>query len=129
MIWRWIFGAFPSLITAAITAYNKSVDASVEKYRVDGTVNVAAIQAQVAIAQAQRDILVAEQGHFLTRLPRPIMGLSAASYIAKILVWDKVLAFWTHGSTEGVTGYSATLVGIVVGGYFLHDAVSKWSAK
>lgn len=123
-MWQLLFGAFPSLITAAITAYNKSVDASVEKYKVDGTVNVAAIQAQAALAQAQRDVLVAEQGHFLTRLPRPVMGLSAASYIAKVLVWDKVLGFWTHGFTDGVSGYSATLVGIVVGGYFLHETAT-----
>lgn len=128
-MWKLIFGAFPSLITAAITAYNKSIDASVAKYKVDGTVNVAAIEAQAQLAQSQRDIIVAEQGHFLTRLPRPMMGLSVGMYVAKVLVWDKVLGFWTHGSTDGVTGYTATIVGIIVAGYFLHEAAIKWGAK
>src|SRR3569833_1007613 len=128
-MWNLIFGAFPSLITAAITAYNKSVDANVAKYKVDGTVNVAAIEAQAQLAQSQRDIIVAEQGHFLTRLPRPMMGRAVGLYVAKGLVWDKVLGFWTHGATDGVTGYTATIVGIIVAGYFLHETAIKWGAK
>src|SRR3569833_3343170 len=116
-MWNLIFGAFPSLITAAITAYNKSVDANVAKYKVDGTVNVAAIEAQAQLAQSQRDIIVAEQGHFLTRLPRPMMDQTDNQNEAKEHDRDKEQDFWTHGATDGVTGYTATIVGIIVAGY------------
>ena len=125
MIWSWLFSAFPNLISAAITAYNKSVDAKVAEYRVDGAVNVAAIQAQVALAQAQRDVLVAEQGHFLTRLPRPIMGLSVSAYVAKVIVWDIVFGSWTHGFTPGVQGTTAEIVMVIIGGYFLHASATQ----
>lgn len=119
-MWALLFGMFPQLISGAITAYNKSVDASVAKYKVDGTVDIAALQAQVEQDKATRDIVVAEQGHWFTRLPRPVMGMSVAVYVCKVLVWDKVLAVWTNGSTDSVNGYTATMVGIILGGYFLH---------
>jgi hypothetical protein len=126
MIWSLILNLFPKLVTSAITAYNKTVDADVAKYRVDGTVDVAALQAQASLQQAQRDIIIAEQGHWFTRLPRPVMGLSLAVYFAKSTVWDKVFAHWTHGHTYPLDGYTATLAGIVATGYFLHEITATW---
>jgi hypothetical protein len=119
-----VFGFLLKLFPSLISAYNKTLDANVAKYKVDGTVDIEALKASIVEKQATRDIIIAEQGNWLTRLPRPLMGLSVAAYVFKFLVWDKVLGHWTHGFTDGVDGYSATIVGIILGGYFLHGTVS-----
>lgn len=87
--------------------------------------DIAALQAHTELVKAQRDIIVAEQGNWLTRLPRPIMGLSAAAVIAKILVYDMVFQKLTHGFTDPLEPTTASLVGVIVGGYFLDSAFGK----
>ncbi len=68
-------------------------------------------------AEVQGQIVIAEQGHWVTRSIRPMFGLSAAILTAKILVWDLALGEWTHGSTDKLSDQAFWLLTTIVVAY------------
>lgn len=50
---------------------------------------------EIADLQAQQNILIAEQGSWMTRWIRPMMALPFVVYLNKIIIWDKVLGWGT----------------------------------
>ena len=96
----------------------KIIDAKVELAKAETDQERIAAGERVSRLEAQRDVLVAEQGSWFTRGPRALMGWAAAIYVAKLLVWDKVLAF---GVTDAVTGDLREWMLVIIGGYFLTE--------
>lgn len=125
MIWKWIISAFPSIVTAALTAYNKTKDVELEKYKVDGTVDVAALQSLTALEQAKVDLLKTEQGNWLTRCIRPLMAFPVIIFLWKVIVLDKVVApmVGVKWHTDPIDGNVAIWVGIIISGYFVYTTV------
>lgn len=76
--------------------------------------------------RAQRDVLIAEQGSWLTRSIRPLWALPFVIYAWKLVVWDKVLGL---GSTDPLTGGMDEWATIIIGAYFLAEAGERITAK
>jgi hypothetical protein len=124
-MWALLFGALPSLATAAITAYNKTKDVELGKYQVDGTVDVAALQAATEADKVRRDILIAEQGHWTTRLMRPLGALPFWLFMWKVVVWDKVLGSVTGGSTDALDPNMWSVFMVVIAAYYGSDVLLR----
>ncbi len=51
-------------------------------------------------AEVQAQIIIAEQGNWMTRWVRTMMAAPVVFVLWKLLVWDKALGSWTHGHTD-----------------------------
>lgn len=104
-------------IVDAFGAYqSKKLDTALEKYKVDGKVDEALIAANVAVLQAQAQLLKNQ----LIVLLQVGFGLPLMIYFGKCILWDKVLAL---GSTDALGGDISTWAGWIVAFLFLHSAI------
>jgi hypothetical protein len=51
-------------------------------------------------AEVNAQVVIAEQGNWVTRSVRPLFALPFILFTWKVIVWDKLLAGWTHGNTD-----------------------------
>jgi hypothetical protein len=74
---------------------------------------------ELAVEQRERELsvqlVVAEQGNWMTRWVRPLWALPFVVYTWKIVIFDKVLAL---GTTDPLAGFVATLGVTIAGAYF-----------
>ncbi len=100
---------------AAIDAYRAKLSAENTSEKV--AADLAA--RELAVAQRERELdvelLVAEQGNWITRWVRPIWAAPFVIYTWKIVVFDKVLAL---GATDPLTDFSANLAITIAAAYF-----------
>lgn len=103
----WLLSLIPSLLTAGLTAYNKSKD-----------VTIAAIQSGAGIAAAQVQAMALWIGHPLS--PPSIMCYGVAIWFFKATACDKVIgpAFGYNWTTDPIGGETAVIAGLVVSGMF-----------
>lgn len=102
-----IVTAIMPLVTAAVTAYNKSKD-----------VSIAAIQSAGTIASSQAQAMTAWIGHPLS--PPSICCYGIAIWFFKATACDKVIgpALGYQWSTDPLTGGTAEIAMIVISGMF-----------
>lgn len=118
-----IIAGFISPVTNTITAiFTKKEDVSLEKFKVDGQVDMALVEANVAIIQAQASLL---KSQWLVVL-QVGFGVPLMIYYGKCILWDKVFAL---GSTDPLRGDISTYSLWIVGFLFLHSAVTDWTRK
>ena len=67
-------------------------------------------------------ILTAEQGRWLTALPRPLFAFAFVVYVWKVVVWDKVLGW---GTTDALSGDVAQWAMMVLTAYFGGRSLEK----
>ncbi len=104
----WLLSLIPSLLTAGITAYNKSKD-----------VAIAAIQSGAGIAAAQANAMSLWIGHPLS--PPSLMCYAVAIYYGKAIAYDNVISFWITGEagfTPAIRGETAVVAGLIISGMF-----------
>ena len=80
-------------------------------------------------AEVNASVLIAEQGHWVTRSIRPLFGLAAAILAWKILVWDLALGEWTHGSTDKLSSQAFWLETTIVIAYMGGRTAEKVADK
>lgn len=82
------------------------------------------LEADLRIKQfeAQRDILLAEQGSGITRWIRPAIAFPFVAYLWKVVLWDKVFAL---GSTDPLSADLGEIMMVMVGAYFLTRPFEK----
>lgn len=85
------------VIKGLIDAYNAKLKAGNVSERIAADTAAQEIAAQTAETQAITQYRIAEIGHWYE--PDKLMGYCVAAYIAKLLVWDKVLGL---GTTDGL---------------------------
>ena len=77
----------------------------------------------ISTLEAQRDILLAEQGSWMTRWIRPALAAPVVILMWKLVVWDTVLGW-------GVTPYPGDFIQwfvvTVTGAYFVMRPIEKW---
>lgn len=113
-------------ITGAITAiYTKKEDVILEKFKVDGQVDMTLVNASVLLAQANASLL---NSKWMIRL-QVAFGFPLAVYYGKCILWDKVLSEYTHGHTDALTGDISTYSLWIVGFLFMHSALTSWSRR
>lgn len=120
-----ISGVISPLTNMVTAIYTKKEDVDLEKFKVDGKVDIALVQAAVAIAQANASLL---NGKWMIRL-QVAFGAPLAVFYGKCILWDKVLQNWTHGHTDPLTGDISTYSLWIVGFLFMHSALSNWNRK
>jgi len=81
---------------------------------------------ELALEQREREIaaevLAAEQGRWLTALPRPLFAFAFIVYVWKVVVWDKVLGL---GTTDALSGDVAQWAMMVLTAYFGGRSLEK----
>lgn len=107
-----------SLITGPLL--NKALDGWKAKLAADNDADkIAADLAARELAVQQREIEVQSQYRIETigkwYEPEKLMGYAVAVYIAKLLIWDKVLGL---GTTDPLGGWIETTANLIVGFYF-----------
>ncbi|TBW33339.1 hypothetical protein EYW49_20485 [Siculibacillus lacustris] len=108
----WISGGLAGKV---VEAYKARLDAG------NTTDRIAADLASRDIA-ARQAIVQAELASWFTALPRVTIEMIFAVYIAKLVIWDKVLAL---GSTDALTGDLGSWASIVIGGMFGHAIAGR----
>lgn len=118
-----IISGIISPVTNLLGAYlNKKQDVDLEKFKVDGTVDVSLIQAQVAIFQAQAQLAQSKVMQALY----VIFSLPLAFHMGKVYIWDADLHL---GTSDAVSGDVATWAMWIVGFIFFHSSITAWNRK
>lgn len=93
----------------------KQVNAETEQQRIAAEVELAALE-------AQKQLLIAEQSNFMTRMVRPLWALAFIIYTWKVIVWDKVFGL---GVTDPLDEKMWGLMMLVAGAYFIGRSSEK----
>ena len=80
------------------------------------------IEAEIEARRNANTIIIAEQGRWWTAMPRAIVQWSFALFVAKVVVWDKVLAL---GSTDPLNGDVASWAGMLMAMWFGGRTIEK----
>jgi len=84
--------ASSGLLDRVLAALKARADSEVERERIDATVAIEHVKAEIARRQAQRDVLMAEQGRLVTSLMRPAFAYPLAVYYAAVIA-DSLFQF------------------------------------
>jgi holin (3TMs family) len=80
-------------------------------------------------AEVNAAVVIAEQGNWVTRSVRPMLALPVIVLVWKLLIWDKALGQWTHGSTDSLSDqiwwYCTTVTIAYMGGRSLEKVADK----
>lgn len=116
LLLSWVTGGGLSGVADRIgDAYERKLQAQTdsEKMRIDAEIDTLTLQQQV---------LIAEQGNWVTRWIRPAFALPFVIYDFKIVVWDKVLKL---GATDPLSPEFWQLQMIVFGAFFITRPFEK----
>ncbi len=80
------------MLDRVLQALQAHADTETERERIDASVAVEHIRAELARRQAQRDVLLAEQGRLVTSLMRPAFAYPLAIYYGAVIA-DSLLHF------------------------------------
>jgi hypothetical protein len=107
---------------AAVDAYRAKLTAE----NTSDTIAADLAARELAVEARERElatqVVVAEQGHWYTALPRPLFALAFIIYVWKVVVWDKVLGL---GTTDPLSGDVAQWAMIVLTAYFGGRSLEK----
>lgn len=107
---------------AAVDAYRAKLSAenTSEKIAADLAARELAVESREAELATQ--IVIAEQGRWVTALPRPLFAFAFIIYVWKVVVWDKVLGL---GATDPLSGEVSQWAMIVLTAYFGGRSLEK----
>jgi hypothetical protein len=107
---------------AAVDAYRAKLSAenTSEKIAADLAARELAVESREAELATQ--IVTAEQGRWVTALPRPLFAFAFIIYVWKVVVWDKVLGL---GATDPLSGEVSQWAMIVLTAYFGGRSLEK----
>jgi hypothetical protein len=101
------------VIKGLIDTYKAKLDAGTKDNKIAADLAAGEIAAQTVETQEHTRYRIAELGYWYE--PDKLMGYAVAIYIAKLLIWDKVLGL---GSTDPLGGWIETTANLVVSFYF-----------
>ena len=96
-----------------------------ERERIRTQTTIEAIRAETAAQAEARAIIVAEQGRWYTAAVRPAFALIFIIFLAKVVIWDKVLGW---GTTDDLSPQLWNVCMTVVGAYFFGRSAEKISS-
>jgi len=107
---------------AAVEAYQAKLAAgnSSEKIAADLAARELAVESRERELATQ--VVIAEQGHWVTALPRPLFAYAFVIYAWKVVVWDKVFGL---GTTDALSGDVAQWATVVLTAYFGGRSLEK----
>ena len=113
-MWSWLTSLITGpLINAAIGAYKAKLEAGNTTDRIAAELAARELQVQQKEVEVTTQLRIAQIGHWYE--PEKLMGYAVAVYVAKLLIWDKVLGF---GSTDPLVGWIEVTANLIVVSYF-----------
>lgn len=114
------------LIAPITTITGQIIDARVSlAQEANSTLRIAS-EERLAVLQARQAVLIAEQGHWLTRTVRPAFAFPFVVYINKLVLWDKVLGL---GATDALGPDLTQVMLLIIAAYFVDTAVQRFTSK
>ena len=114
MIWTWLGNLIAGpVLGKALDAYKAKLSSGNTSENIAADLAAKEVELQRREAELHTQYRVAELGYWYE--PDKIMGYCVAVYIAKLLIWDKVLGL---GSTDPLGGWIETTANLVVASYF-----------
>jgi len=101
------------VIKGLIEAYQAKLKAGNTSDKIASETAAGEMAVQTAEINAQKDYKIAALGYWYE--PDKIMGYAVAIYVAKLLIWDKVLGL---GTTDPLAGWIEITANLIVGSYF-----------
>lgn len=101
------------LLQAGVDAWKAKLQSDSDKDKIAADLAGRELVVQQREIEVQAQLRTAEIGHPFE--PDKIMGYCVAVYLAKLLIWDKVLGF---GSTDPLVGWVETTSNLIVVSYF-----------
>ena len=101
------------IVGAVIDGYKAKLAAGNDKDRIAADLAARELDVQRAEIEAQNALRIAQTGKWYE--PEKLRGYAVAVYVAKLLVYDKVLGL---GSTDPLGGWIETTANLIVGFYF-----------
>lgn len=106
------------VIKGMIDAYNAKLAAGNTSERIAADLAGRELLVEQRERELATQLLVVEQGNWVTRWVRPLWAMPFIIWTWKVIVWDKVLGNWTHGNTDSLEGWVATLGVTIAAAYF-----------
>jgi hypothetical protein len=123
LMFQWIVSLLATpAINGMIDAYKAKLAAGNDADRIAADLAGKAMEAEAKQREAERTILLAEQGHWATRWVRPLWAAPFVIYTWKVVFWDICLGW---GTTDAIRGDMASLMMIVAGTYFGGRSLEK----
>lgn len=128
-MWFLSFIPFVGKIVDAWSAHDqKKLDVGLEKYRVDGQIDVAAMDADVKLIQAQKELRLADKGDPVVRAAVGLFLIPSGVWYAAVM-WDSTFRNLVPSLTWRVLDPPAAvwqILLIIVGYLFLHTVKQAW---
>jgi len=110
------------IVNALIGAYKARLDAANTTDRIAADLAAKEIAAEIEARKQASAIIIAEQGRWWTAAPRAIVQWSFAVFVAKVVIYDKVLGF---GTTDALGGDVASWAGMLMAMWFGGRTIEK----
>lgn len=101
------------IVNGVIDGYKAKLSAGNDKDRIAADLAARELDVQRAEIEAQNALRIAQIGKWYE--PEKLMGYAVAVYVAKLLIYDKVLGL---GTTDPLGGWIETTANLIVGFYF-----------
>ena len=119
------------IINGLLTAQKQKLDAVGSHEAVAADLAKKSFELDQREAEVNSNVVIAEQGNWVTRSIRPLLALPVIILMWKLLVWDKALGQWTGGSTESLSvqiwWYCTTVTIAYMGGRTFEKIADKIS--
>jgi hypothetical protein len=113
-MWMTIIGFLGGpVIKGLIDAYQAKLKAGNTSEKIASETAAGEMAVQTAEIKAQTAYRIASLGYWYE--PDKIMGYAVAVYVAKLLIWDKVLGL---GTTDPLVGWIEVTANLIVASYF-----------
>src|SRR3954471_21492750 len=106
---------FGSAFSSLVDGYKAKLAATNTQDKIAADLAVKEIEAEIEARKQASVIIIAEQGRWWTAAPRAVVQWSFAAFVAKVVVYDKVLAL---GSTDPLNGDVASWAGMLMAMWF-----------
>lgn len=114
MIWTWLGNLIAGpVLGKALDAYKAKLSSGNTSENIAADLAAKEVELQRREAELHTQYRVAELGYWYE--PDKIMGYCVAAYVAKLIVWDKVLGL---GSTDPLAGWIEVTANLIVSFYF-----------
>lgn len=100
------------VVNGLINGYKAKLEAGNTESRIAADLASRELQVQQREIEVQAQLKTAEIGHWYE--PEHIFGYTMAVYFGKIVLWDKVFAYWTDGRTDPIAGAGAEWAGMIM---------------
>lgn len=130
MWWLNLITAIPGLLTKGLDYFSKRLDINLEKYKVDGQVDLSLVAASTAQLQAQKELAIASLSYVGDRWMRYLFAYPLGVYYAAVVVdsLTDTLFKWKW-DVMPLHEPMATWSGWIVMYLFLHTSVTQFWRK